>query len=149
MTSGYSKENSIIKLHSSQKIRKRKIMEALRDNKGIVSYAADDLGVSRTYVTQMVQKDPQMKAELIEIRESLIDMVEKKAIEKIEEGDKDFIKFFLRTLGKHRGYQENQSIDVTTKNLNFTFNSMDEAKETFNTDYVDITDEQENNDDDE
>ncbi len=57
-------------------------------------------------------ENPSLAAALENEREATLDLAESKAIELIKEGDSSMIRFFLATLGKHRGYVTKQEVSA-------------------------------------
>jgi hypothetical protein len=77
---------------------------AIRANKGLLSHAADALGVSRQSVSNMVARHEKVAKAVHEAREGLLDTTEKKLFEKVEDGNLQAILFVASTLGRRRGY---------------------------------------------
>jgi len=74
---------------------------------------AETLGVSRSQLYQWYTKSPKLKAEMDNVKESLLDFAESKLAELIAQGDKTAIIFFLKCQGKKRGYIERQETEIT------------------------------------
>lgn len=53
-----------------------------------------------------IEADEELQNAIDEIREELLDFVESKFFNLIRKGDKGAMIFFLKTIGKHRGYVE-------------------------------------------
>ena len=85
---------------------KKKMVEALEFNLGIVSHSCKAVNISRQTHYQWLKTDPQYKEEVEAITESAIDYVESKLYERIKANDTTSIIFFLKTKAKSRGYQE-------------------------------------------
>jgi hypothetical protein len=107
---------------------KKELLQALKEAKGIVSFACDKVGLSRTTFYNYLNEDEVFKLLVEEINEEAIDFVESKLHEKIngikvmgregvyEQPPSDTaIIFYLKTKGKKRGYVERSEIDHTTK----------------------------------
>ena len=92
---------------------KKKMLEALEYNLGIVSTSCLNSDVSRATHYRWLQEDPQYKAQVKDIHEAAIDFVEGKLYEKIKEKDTASIIFYLKTKAKHRGYIERQQVEVS------------------------------------
>ena len=73
---------------------------------GVVSVAAQTLGYNRTHLSTMIGQTPELRAELDSIREEVIDLAEGKLLSAIRDGSEKSIHFYLRTIGKSRGYSE-------------------------------------------
>jgi predicted transcriptional regulator len=107
-----------------RKIKKRKpntvlteeaIAVALRKCAGIQTRAARVLGVSQSAVSQRVSGSEYLQNIYSEIRESLLDVAEDELIKKLKEGHMTAIIFYLKCIGKSRGYTEKQEMEVSQK----------------------------------
>jgi predicted transcriptional regulator len=109
------------------------IAKALIANKGLVTYAANALGVSNSAISQRVTASPflqEVKRQCIERR---LDIAEKNLTELTEEKDLGALCFTLKTIGKHRGYTEHvandQTSEETNSKLDKLFDQMDKMQE--------------------
>ncbi len=93
--------------------KKKQFLKHLSDSKGIVSYACEKTGISRTAAYKWKQKSPAFAQEWDDINERTIDVVESKLLNKINEEDITAIIFYLKTKGKKRGYVEQVDQNVT------------------------------------
>lgn len=59
--------------------------------------------------------NPEFAKAIEDIKESTVRWVESKMFEKIEEGDKDLMKFYLRMQGQKQGYQEVKKVEAEVK----------------------------------
>ena len=91
---------------------KKKMLEELEYNLGIVSTSCLSADVSRATHYRWLQEDSEYKAYVRDIQEIAIDFVESKLYDKIKENDTACIIFYLKTKAKHRGYIERQQIEV-------------------------------------
>lgn len=109
--------------------RKTQMLEALRKTMGVVTKAAEMVGISRMQHYNWCEQDPAYKEATDDIIERKIDFVESKLFELINgvkvitkiDGkeqsvyttppDKTSIIFFLKTVGKKRGY--NERVEIT------------------------------------
>jgi predicted transcriptional regulator len=108
-----------------RKIRKRKpanmviteesVALALRQAGGIQTKAALMLGVSQSAISQRVSKSEYLQTVYQEIREEMLDLAESELLKKLKEGHMSAIIFFLKCIGKSRGYTEKQEIEVAQK----------------------------------
>tara|TARA_R110001632_G_scaffold164371_3_gene282801 strand:+ start:1767 stop:2102 length:336 start_codon:yes stop_codon:yes gene_type:complete len=92
---------------------KKKMLEELEYNLGIVSTSCLSADVSRATHYRWLQEDSEYKAYVRDIQEIAIDFVENKLYDKIKENDTACIIFYLKTKAKHRGYVERQQVEVT------------------------------------
>lgn len=91
-------------------------VKAIIANRGIISYAADDLGVTPASVYGAIKRYPSVAQALEESRERFVDTAERALLHQVEDGDTTAIIFLLKTLGKKRGYVERSetvTIDAT------------------------------------
>ena len=87
------------------------IEEALRAERGMITYAARRLGYSVTSLRDRLEANPaRFKPIRDEAREAVIDLAERSLIAKLEDGDLQATTFALRTIGRQRGYAERTEI---------------------------------------
>jgi hypothetical protein len=79
---------------------------ALREARGLLSHAAQRLGVTDEAVRQRVKKHPTLQQVRAEAREAMLDVAESVLFEQIRRGEAWACCFFLKTQGKERGYVE-------------------------------------------
>ena len=92
---------------------KRAMLEALDKSLGIVSTAAKTAGIDRTTHYNWLKDDPEYKAAVDQIQESVIDFAESHLYKLIKEGNPAANIFYLKTKGKSRGYIERQEVEVS------------------------------------
>ena len=78
----------------------------IRKSKGIVSVAANNLGVTRNALHRRIQRSKRLQKVKWEARETIVDIAEGKLFKALTNDDWRAIKFTLATLGKDRGYVE-------------------------------------------
>ncbi len=83
-----------------------RIIKALKENKGLLTLAAQKAGVTYWTVWKYTQDFPSVKQAVEESKESLLDFAEGKLYLAINEGNLTAIIFYLKTQGKARGYIE-------------------------------------------
>src|SRR6056297_93961 len=105
------------------RITKGNFKKALKGSGGIYSHVARKLGVSRSAVTQYINKNPELRELIQEEEESINDLAESKLISKLNEGDNQMIKFRLTTKAKDRGYVERSEI-VNSGNLSLNHTNL-------------------------
>src|SRR5262245_30739542 len=91
------------------------VAEALRANRGLVTLAARRLGCSRRTIANYVDRCPGVAEALTEAREAQLDVAEARLFQAIDEGELAAITFYLRTVGRHRGYSERHEVAVDGK----------------------------------
>lgn len=92
---------------------KKKILELLEDNHGIVTTACKSMGLARATFYKWCNDDTDFKSAVEEITETAIDFVESKLMENIDSNDVGSIIFYLKTKGKKRGYVEKTEQAIT------------------------------------
>ena len=97
------------------KLSKKKVKNAIKGSGGVLSVLAEKCDVSRSAITQFLQKEKNKNIkELIEQeKERIIDLAENKLHGLINKEDFPAIKYYLNTKGKSRGYVEKQEIEHT------------------------------------
>jgi len=84
----------------------RRIIEALKESRGLLTDAAKRAGVSYSTVWQYAHNYPSVKQAVEEAKEGMLDLAESKLFHAINNGNMTAIIFFLKTKGKERGYVE-------------------------------------------
>lgn len=85
-------------------ITEKQVAEALRKTAGLISYAADAIGISRQAVHDRINHSPHLQALLKEIRESVKDIAEGNILKSIKGGDTKDSRWYLEQTGEDRGY---------------------------------------------
>lgn len=98
----------------SLKLKKQKFIEALREGRGIITYACQKTGISRQTYYNWCNADSDFKNLAEEVNETTIDLVESKLLSAINEDNLTAIIFYLKTKGKKRGYVEKTEHDVNS-----------------------------------
>lgn len=88
------------------RLSKKSYIEAIKASRGLVTLAAEMLGVSRCAVYAATKRWPEVREALEDARERMLDFTESKLMEKVKDGDTTAIIFTLKTLGRSRGYVE-------------------------------------------
>lgn len=86
------------------KVSRKKIEDALRDNYGVISAAADSLGITRQTIHNHINKDEKLKDFQLDQKNVIVDLAESKLIENVKAGDPKSVIYALNTLGRSRGY---------------------------------------------
>jgi len=84
------------------------IAAALRSSQGLVTVAAASLGCAPGTIYNAIKKYATVRQALKDAREAMLDRAEARLFQKIDTGDNTAIMFYLKTIGKHRGYVERQ-----------------------------------------
>jgi len=91
------------------RLTKRKVEEAIRASRGVMSAAARALGVNRVSLYRAVRRYG-LEEVVREAREELLDLVEDRLIQAALEGKPWAVMFVLKTLGRERGYTTRQEV---------------------------------------
>ena len=90
--------------------KKRNLLEALERSLGVVTTACKSANVARSTYYEWLKTDKEFEAEVQGIADIAIDFAESQLHKQIRDGNTTATIFFLKTKGRARGYQENQSI---------------------------------------
>lgn len=93
-----------------QRATDAQIREALTATNGMVSLAAARLGIAPRTLYARLERVPSLREALSDERERMLDIAENKLFEQIQAGNYRAIAFYLRTIGRSRGYIERQEI---------------------------------------
>lgn len=105
---------------NTKRITDAQIAEALRKNGGIISNVAKACDVDHSTISHRLARTPALQAIRKEAQESCLDLAESMLIKNIQKGDNTAIIFFLKTIGKHRGYVEDRGSGKITVEQNAT-----------------------------
>jgi hypothetical protein len=97
---------SVFYMRSDTDCRKVRLLEALKETRGIISVACVRSGVARRTFYQWLDRDADFLRSVEDINEDAVDFAESKLLERIDAGAERSIIFFLKTKGKTRGYSE-------------------------------------------
>ncbi len=87
-----------------------RIIQALKETKGLLTQAAQNAGVSYTTITRYVADFPSVSEAVHEAKEGMVDLAESKLFNAIDKGEAWAICFYLKTQAKHRGYTERHEV---------------------------------------
>lgn len=90
------------------------IKDAIHKAGGFISIACKSLGCTRRTVYNYIDKYPELKEVVTDIREHYLDIAEASLIQKVKDGNTPELLFYLKTQGKKRGYIEKQQIDLSS-----------------------------------
>jgi hypothetical protein len=97
----------------NQRYTAKQVIEALIETKGMVYLAAHRLGCDPDTVRNYCKRYPSVQAARDTQRGMMIDVAETKLYQSIENGEAWGIAFALKTIGKDRGYVEQQKLALT------------------------------------
>ena len=119
-------------------LQKATMLESIEKTLGVITQAAKLAGITRQAHYQWMQQDPEYKAAVEAITEVSLDFAESKLFELMQgafsqtvtrDGEIVNIKdapntsaiiFYLKTKGKHRGYEERTEQAIDLKSINIT-----------------------------
>lgn len=93
---------------------REQIIEVLEQNGGLLRSSAQKMKVSRTALYKWIEADASLSASLDSIREGMIDFAEGKLFKLIQDENPQAIFFYLKTIGRKRGYTERLETDITS-----------------------------------
>ena len=96
---------------AKEKYTAQQMIDALTEAKGIIASASRRLGTTRATVYRYIKKYATVKTAYEDARESNIDYVESQVMKAIRDGNVTAMIFFLKTVGRDRGYNERVDID--------------------------------------
>lgn len=105
--------------------KKGEFLKAMKESLGIITSACQSVGVSRTLYYTWRRTDEDFASKVDEIKQEQIDFVEGQLLTKIQDGDTTAIIFYLKTIGKVRGYTEKNMPDPNKQEQGM---DMDEQK---------------------
>ncbi len=91
---------------------KRAFAELMLNNLCNVTAACRQTGITRQTYYNWCEDDKDFAAAMTEAKESQIDFVENKLMTNVQQGKETSAIFFLKTIGRERGYIETHKIDV-------------------------------------
>src|SRR5262252_2851356 len=89
------------------------VIDALTATKGMIYLAAEMLGCNAETIRNYARRYPSVEAAKLALRGRMVDLAELRLHESIERGEPWGISLCLRTLGKDRGYVEQQKLALT------------------------------------
>jgi hypothetical protein len=110
-------ENEVRKVRYKSRLKYRAVKQAIRESKGIYSEVARRLGCDWHTVDDFIKHHPKLARLVINERETLVDVAEKKLSEKVEAGDNWAIGRVLDGPGKRRDWSVRKEIEAGEKLL--------------------------------
>jgi hypothetical protein len=89
---------------NTERYTEEQVEKALRDAKGMLTYAARSLGCTLHTVKNYIERYPGLARVRVEAREEIVDMAEAALVKQINEGNAACIIYALNQLGRHKGY---------------------------------------------
>lgn len=85
-------------------ISNSQLKAALKKNLGVISLAAQELGVTRQAVHGRVNRSPELQAWIADIEETMLDAAEAVIKEAVAKKDRQTTRWFLERKGRSRGW---------------------------------------------
>lgn len=98
-------------------LKKAAMIQALIKSLGVVSTAADTVGISRALHYEWLKTDPEYKSQYDALSDVQLDFIESQFHQRIKEGSDACIIFALKTKGRKRGYTEELTIRQTSETV--------------------------------
>jgi hypothetical protein len=105
-------------------LKKNELLEAIKGSYGIISTIAARLHCNWHTVDETIRLYPECMQALADENETILDITESKAIERIKDGDGTMIRFMLATKGRKRGYTYEDKLeddDAEDNNVNVIY----------------------------
>jgi len=99
---------------NKHKFTVEQIKEAITKAGGFISIACKSLNCTRKTIYNYLDKYPELKEQVADIREHYLDIAEASLIQKVKDGNTPELIFYLKTQGKKRGYTEKSDLDITS-----------------------------------
>jgi len=93
-----------------QRLTEAQIADALEKSAGIMSVAAERLGVDRSTICRRVQKSQRLRDVIDAATERTMDVAEAALLRAVQKGEAWAVCFFLKCKAKQRGYSERTEI---------------------------------------
>lgn len=100
---------------------KKALLEALEKSLGIVTTACKTVGLGRTTYYDWYNNDQDFKKAVDELKDVALDFVESQLHKQIAANSTAATIFYLKTKGRQRGYQENQTISFEEPPTDFSW----------------------------
>ena len=91
-----------------------KVIETHKKNFGIVTLTCKQMNINRTTFYEWLKLYPDFAEQINEAQDVAIDFAESMLMKNIQAQDTTSIIFYLKTIGKRRGYVEKALMDVTS-----------------------------------
>jgi len=111
--------------------RKRAMYDALKSQLGVVTTAAESVGIGRTTHYLWMNNDSNYKKWVDSILDITLDFAENALFKEIRKGNTPAITFYLKTKGKNRGYIEKTEVEHSSNDFHIQVNIPESVKELF------------------
>lgn len=92
-------------------LKEHDLIAAIKDSRGFISTIAARLHVDWHTVDDAIKASEKAQRAIKDEEETTLDLVEGKALSKINDGDGAMIRFYLATKGKKRGYTYEERLE--------------------------------------
>jgi hypothetical protein len=96
----------------ARRYKAQDVADAITKSKGMITYAAKMLGCNRSTVHSYVNNFEVCREAVDDARAGMLDNAELQLANQIQDGNITAIIFYLKTIGKHRGYIERHDIGL-------------------------------------
>lgn len=96
----------------ARRYKAQDVADAITKSKGMITYAAKMLGCNRSTVHSYVNNFEVCREAVADARAGMLDNAELQLANQIQDGNITAIIFYLKTIGKHRGYIERHDIGL-------------------------------------
>ena len=118
------------------KATQRAMLQALREHRGLVTYASKASGVGRSTHYDWMRDCPEYKQAVDEIKDFVLDEIEHTAMSMITDDKNPAVTiFYLKTLGKTRGFVEKQEIEHSMGDMTSFRQALVEAAKEYEREY--------------
>jgi hypothetical protein len=97
---------------AKEKYTQKQVIKALAETRGMIYLAAKRLGAHPNTIANYRKKYPAVEDAVQTYRGETIDLAEAALYNAVLKGEPWAVTFFLRTVGKHRGYSETIQVDA-------------------------------------
>lgn len=108
----YPSERSAKTFTVTSRLTVERIAQALRLCGGNITEVARCFGKHRNTIAHQIQRHPELKEIMLEMREAIIDEAELKMREAVSQGQPWAIRTTLSMIGKHRGWTEKHEVSI-------------------------------------
>lgn len=98
--------------HNPTSIKKAAMLKALEKSLGVVTSAANEIGIDRSTHYEWLKTDKEYKRAFKEIENAALDFAESALHQQIKKGNPLSTMFFLKCKARKRGYIEQQDIKI-------------------------------------
>lgn len=94
-----------------RRLKAQEVADALTASRGLVGPAARALGCDRSTVYRWKDRSATVRQAMDDAREAMTDLAEGALYKQVADGQPWAVQFYLKTIGKHRGYVERSEVD--------------------------------------